>query len=128
MYGEFSLEIWKKIVENLFDIIQKFKKFNKPVTKQEYNSIYLEKTSNRINELVQTSNFFKKIFDEDFIIINDKKLKNWKLMKDEIKDKISTMFNKEDNCLIHGDLYFSNILYDSENEIYKLIDPRGKWG
>jgi len=128
LYGEFSVEFWKKIVENLFDIIQKFKKFNKPVTKQEYDSIYFEKTSNRINELVQTSNFFKKIFDEDFIIINDKKFKNWKLMKDEIKDKINTMFNKEDNCLIHGDLYFSNILYDSENKIYKLIDPRGKWG
>ena len=128
LYGEFSVEFWKKIIEDLFDIIQKFKKFNKSVTKQEYDSIYLEKTSNRINELVQTNNFFKKIFDEDFIIINDKKLKNWKLMKDKIKDKISTMFNKEDNCLIHGDLYFSNILYDSEDEIYKLIDPRGKWG
>ena len=38
------------------------------------------------------------------------------------------MFNEDDNCLIHGDLYFSNILYDSEKRNFKLIDPRGKWG
>ena len=128
LYGEFSLEFWKQVIEDLFSMIQKFRNYNKPVSKQEYDAIYLEKTSNRIDELIQTNNFFKKIFEEDFIIINGRKLKNWKLMKDEIEDKINTMFNKEDNCLIHGDLYFSNILYDSENKIYKLIDPRGKWG
>ena len=31
------------------------------------------------------------IISIDFIIINDKKLKNWKLMKDEIKDKINDL-------------------------------------
>ena len=30
--------------------------------------------------------------------------------------------------LIHGDLCFSNIFYDSKNKNFKLIDPRGKWG
>ena len=29
---------------------------------------------------------------------------------------------------MHGDLYFANILYDSEKDIFKLIDPRGRWG
>ena len=128
LYGEFSSDFWKGVIKNLFDIIQRFRKQNKQVTIEQYNSIYFKKTLNRIDELIEISDLFKRIFDEDFVIINHKKLKNWKLMKDEIKEKINNMFNEEDNCLIHGDLYFSNILYDSENMVFKLIDPRGKWG
>tara|TARA_B100000029_G_scaffold167328_1_gene163508 strand:- start:3388 stop:5025 length:1638 start_codon:yes stop_codon:yes gene_type:complete len=128
LYGEFSVNVWKSIINELFNIIQKFKKFSYEVTKQEYDTIYFKKTCVRIEKLIESNNLFKKIFDENFIIINNKKLRNWKLMKNEIEEKINSIFNKEDNCLLHGDLYFSNIIYDSENGIFKLIDPRGKWG
>ena len=128
LYGEFSVEFWKKIIEDLFCIIHRFTKYNHHVTKEEYNSIYFQKTLNRIDELLEKNDVFKEIFEHDFVLINNKKFKNWKLMKNEIKDKIITMFNEKDNCLVHGDLYFSNILYDSEKEVFKLIDPRGKWG
>jgi dTDP-glucose pyrophosphorylase len=128
LYGEFSSNFWKEIINDLFIIIQKFKKHNHHVTKQEYNSIYFQKTQDRINELIKDNEIFKEVFEQDFIFINSKKQKNWKLMKDQINEKINIMFNEEDNCLIHGDLYFSNILYDSEKRNFKLIDPRGKWG
>jgi len=128
LYGEFSSNFWKEIINDLFIIIQKFKKYNHRVTKQEYNSIYFQKTQDRINELIKNNEMFKEVFEQDFIFINSKKQKNWKLMKDQIKEKINIMFNEDDNCLIHGDLYFSNILYDSEKRNFKLIDPRGKWG
>ena len=128
LYGEFSSNFWKEIINDLFIIIQKFKKHNHRVTKQEYNSIYFQKTQDRINELMKDNKMFKEVFDQNFIFINSKKQKNWKLMKDQIKEKINIMFNEDDNCLIHGDLYFSNILYDSEKRNFKLIDPRGKWG
>ena len=128
LYGEFSSDFWKEIINDLFIIIQKFKKYSHNVTKQEYNSIYFEKTQNRINELIKNNEIFKELFEQDFIFINSKKLKNWKLMIEQIKEKINIMFNENDNCLIHGDLYFSNILYDSEKRNFKLIDPRGKWG
>jgi len=128
LYGEFSSNFWKEIINDLFIIIQKFKKHNHRVTKQEYNSIYFQKTQDRINELMKDNKMFKEIFDQNFIFINSKKQKNWKLMKDQIKEKINIMFNENDNCLIHGDLYFSNILYDPEKRNFKLIDPRGKWG
>ena len=71
---------------------------------------------------------FKEIFRENFILINGKEFKNWSMLKDEIRIKIDDLYEKEDNCLIHGDLCFSNILYDSKNKNFKLIDPRGKWG
>ena len=128
LYSEFPSDFWKEIIQDLFDIIQKFRKYNECVTKEECNSIYFQKTVDRIDELVRDNKMFKGIFDQDFISINGNKLKNWKLMKDKIKEKISMMYKEDDNCLIHGDLYFSNILYDSETKTFKLIDPRGRWG
>lgn len=31
-------------------------------------------------------------------------------------------------CIIHGDFCFSNILFDVNNQIVRLIDPRGSFG
>ena len=78
--------------------------------------------------MVKSNSLFKEIFHENFILINGKEFKNWPAIRDEIKLKIKDLYKKEDNCLIHGDLCFSNILYDSKNKNFKLIDPRGKWG
>jgi len=128
LYSEFLIDFWKAVIIDLFAIIQRFKNHKGQVTRQEYNLMYFEKTSNRINELVETDSLFKKIFDENFILINNKKFKNWNSLKEKIKEAIDVMYDDEDNCLIHGDLYFSNILYDTEEKNFKLIDPRGKWG
>jgi len=128
LYGDHPSDFWKKIIHDLFGIIQIFKKYNENVTKEEYYLIYFQKTIDRINELVNNNRIFKEIFEKDFIFVNGKKLKNWSLMKNKIEQKIKTIHDEKDNCLIHGDLYFSNILYNSEINNYKLIDPRGKWG
>ncbi len=128
LYSEFPTDFWKEIMKELFKIIQKFKKYNLNVTKQEYHSMYYEKTLNRIDEVIRENQLFREIFEQDFIFMNNKKLKNWNLLKDEIKEKINEIYKEEDNCLIHGDLYFANILYNSEKNVFKLIDPRGRWG
>ena len=49
---------------------------------------------NRIDELVENNSLFKEIFENEFIFINNKKLKNWKLMKEKIEKKINMMFNE----------------------------------
>ncbi|NWJ20967.1 hypothetical protein HX849_00405 [Marine Group I thaumarchaeote] len=128
LYSNFSSDFWVKIIDDLFEIIHEFNRYYEDVTIQEYNSIYFEKTIQRIDELIKSNNLFKEIFHENFILINGKEFKNWPVIKDEIKLKINGLHKKEDNCLIHGDLCFSNILYDSKNKNFKLIDPRGKWG
>ena len=128
LYSEFSSDFWFKIIEKLFETLDKFNKYSENVTIQEYNSIYFEKTVERVNELVNSDDLFKKIFNQEFIFINGKKFKNWYLMKEQLELKINELFNEDDNCFIHGDQCFSNILYNSENKNFKLIDPRGKWG
>ena len=128
LYSNFSSDFWVKIIDDLFEIVNKFNTYYDDVTIQEYKSIYFEKTIQRIDELIKSNDLFKEIFRENFIMINGKEFKNWPLIENEIKLKINDLYKKEDNCLIHGDLCFSNILYDSKNKNFKLIDPRGKWG
>ncbi len=128
LYSDFPSEFWKKIIQGLLDIVQTFKKYKENVSIQEYYSIYFQKTVDRIDELKNTNKIFKKIFDDEYVSINGTKLKNWSMIRDSIEKKIGELYDKNDNCIIHGDLYFSNILYDSENNKYKLIDPRGRWG
>ena len=128
LYSNFSSDFWIKIIDDLFEIVNKFNRYYEDVTIQECHSIYFEKTNQRIDELIKSNYLFKEIFHKNFILINGKEFKNWSVIKDEIKLKINDLYKKEDNCIIHGDLYFSNILYDSKNKNFKLIDPRGKWG
>ena len=128
LYSDFPYEFWKKIIQGLLDIIQTFKKHKENVSEQEYYSIYFQKTVDRIDELINNNKIFKEIFDDEYISVNGIKLKNWSLIRDKIEQRIDELYNKDDNCLIHGDLYFSNILYDSGTNKYKLIDPRGRWG
>ena len=128
LYSNFSSDFWVKIIDDLFVIINEFNRYYEDVTVQEYNSIYFEKTIQRIDELIKSNGLFREIFHKNFILINGKEFKNWSVIKDEIKLKINDLYKKEDNCLIHGDLCFSNILYNSKNKNFKLIDPRGKWG
>ncbi len=128
LYSDFPLEFWGKIIEELLEIIKKFKNHKEDVSKEEYYSIYFQKTVDRIDELIKKNEIFDEIFDNEYVTINGNKLKNWSLIKENVEKKIDEIYNKEDNCLIHGDFYFSNILYDSETSKYKLIDPRGVWG
>ena len=128
LYSDFPSEFWKNIIQGLLDITQIFKKHKENVSEHEYYSIYFQKTVDRIDELINNNKIFKEIFDDEYISVNGTKLKNWSLIRDEIEQKIDELYNKDDNCLIHGDLYFSNILYDSGTNKYKLIDPRGRWG
>ena len=128
LYSDFPSEFWKNIIQGLLDITQIFKKHKENVSEHEYYSIYFQKTVDRIDELINNNKIFKEIFDDEYISVNGIKLKNWSLIRDKIEQRIDELYNKDDNCLIHGDLYFSNILYDSGTNKYKLIDPRGRWG
>ena len=67
LYSEFSNDFWFKIIKKLFEILEKFNKYSENVTIQEYNSIYFEKTIERVNELINSNDLFKKIFNQEFI-------------------------------------------------------------
>ena len=128
LYGDFSAKLWMEIIENIFEVLTRFRKYSKFVSIDDYNLMYKTKTEERINELINSNEHFKCILDKDTVIINGKKYRNWLVIKKQIETKIHDLYDEQDNCLIHGDLCFSNIFSNFKNKKFKLIDPRGKWG
>jgi dTDP-glucose pyrophosphorylase len=128
LYGNIGYKNWQLILDDLKNIINTFQKYKKLVHKTDYEQIYITKTQERIHELISSNQIFKKLFSYEYVIINEKSYDNWGKLNERIFPKIKKLFCKDDNCLIHGDLCFSNILYDVPNNQYRIIDPRGKWG
>ena len=129
LYSDFSSKLWIEILKKLFEILNQFKKYPaKLVPPSDYHFIYKTKTEDRIQELTNSNESFRHILASDVLFINGKKYRNWLVIKEEIELKIHDLYHDEDNCLIHGDLCFSNIFCDFKNKNFKLIDPRGKWG
>jgi len=128
LYGNISYKNWQSILDDLKNIINIFQINKKVVPKTDYEQIYITKTLDRIQELISSNPIFKKLFNYEYVKINGKVYDNWNKLSEKIFLKINKLFCKDDNCLIHGDLCFSNILYDIPNNQYRIIDPRGKWG
>jgi NDP-sugar pyrophosphorylase family protein len=128
LYSDFSPKLWMGMLDELFNILNKFKKYSGSVTVGDYDLIYKTKTENRLNELINSNESFKQILASDVLLINGKKYRNWQAIKEDIELRIRDLYHKDDNCLIHGDLCFSNVFCDFKSKNFKLIDPRGKWG
>ncbi|MBB1554332.1 hypothetical protein HG442_002875 [Candidatus Gracilibacteria bacterium] len=132
LYSKYSDSYLKNILSKLINYISYLKSnYNdKNYSIKNFYDIYLDKTFVRISDLLKNP-ILKNIYDLDFLEINGKKYKN---IKDIISEKglqkivNEKLYKTEDCTIIHGDLCFSNILFDVYNGIFKLIDPRGKFG
>ncbi len=126
---------WDKILHNIFGMINRFNLYSTKAnfnTEKHLKNVLLDKTFSRIKELLSYNDYdFKALmFDSDIITINDKKYKNYKLL---LKSKSITNYY-ENNLkidtrkywqVIHGDLFFGNMLYDINYNNLKIIDPKG---
>lgn len=128
VYGDLSLSVWKSIVNYLFEIHKLFLTHTKPAIADDCRDIYLTKTLKRIDSLQQQNSYWKQLWGYDEIIANGKKLHNYSYILEKFKDKIEKLCSIERFTIIHGDYCLSNILYDVNNQIVRLIDPRGSFG
>jgi hypothetical protein len=133
LYGNHSTEKWRIILKELLEVNDEFRKFQLNISNEELskvlNSIYYDKTINRIKKLKQDNNF-ELYFRSKEIIINghtyknlDYYMKNLKLILEN-----SGIYSLKNLNIIHGDYFFANILYDIKGNIIRLIDPRGDFG
>lgn len=130
VFGNLPDYVYFKIVDHVFDFINKCKSFISPI-KDKINvfdnlkNLYIEKTKSRIKDFIDQSGFNSK----QNIIINGVKypaLNDFVLEVINVLERsISDNQNSNKLTLMHGDLCFSNILFDSRSNNIKIIDPRG---
>jgi len=105
LYLDSTIETWEIIIDKLFELLEKKRKYGKPNNFSQY--VY--------NKTVQRA----KSIDTNIIEVNS----------DVVNDFLKTF--KEHICegrntLMHGDFCFSNLFFDFTNEDIIMIDPRGE--
>ena len=128
LYSKITKPIWIEIFRHLFILNSEFKKYKHDFTENVYHDIYVNKTIERVKKLGEQQEF-SNLFKYDTIIINGVTYKNLPILLDKFIEKLSLLNNTKSNThIIHGDFCFSNILFDANSFIIKLIDPRGSFG
>lgn len=128
LYGSLSPSFSKHIIGSLISVLDIFSNEKKEVSEQSYKMTYVDKTEERLVDLIKLNPVWEDILSQSEIDINGEKLPGWKAVKEKIYQLCESLYDINHNCLIHGDFCLSNILYDMNNGVFRLIDPRGKWG
>lgn len=130
LFSDLDLRTWDQLSSRIIQILSLFTHHKNEISEEQHRDIFIAKTENRINSLLDDDPTFTEIFNYDEVIINGSSYINFNMLKQEVTSRLNHIIDSrnEYSCVIHGDLCFSNILVDLNSGITRLIDPRGTWG
>jgi hypothetical protein len=119
---------WKKCFETMSNILSQFKNHTSKFSLNQYVQFYYTRLIKRTETYIGSLDVeYKNLFLAEEININNQRLKGLLTLLPLIKQKIISIYNKEDFCIMHGDFCFNNILYEPYTSALKLIDVRGSF-
>ncbi|WP_139790064.1 capsular biosynthesis protein [Halomonas sp. BC2] len=125
VFGRLTTESWSAIFGSLLGMLQDFCGHSpcadNSISHEEINSFYLEKTMSRLDEY-----YLKKggsIYEDEYSLASGEAVSLLQIA--QRSSKYISPVSDRDVRLVHGDLCFSNLLFDSRVESIKCIDPRG---
>ena len=133
MYNLPDFHSWNLIFDNIYKYFldtrniknkEQFYKENKNKLIQANIKMLREKTKQRVSQI-------EDMFPHKEYVINGQFYDNPIYHLDKIlkrADEISSDVNIDNLVILHGDLFFGNMMYDIEGESLKIIDPRGEYG
>jgi dTDP-glucose pyrophosphorylase len=127
LFSDLSVETWFSILRKLIVLHQEFTSFKTQLDVNDSRTMYLTKTSERLAAFRKLHPRWNELLSSDYIILNGERLGNLPLIMNAVEERIDELLTTE-GSIIHGDYCFSNILYDYNNQIVRLIDPRGSFG
>lgn len=127
VHSELSLEIWTSVLNKLLSVHKKLRSYKGALGKRDIEQMYLDKTFGRLADL-RKYRYWDRLLKRDEIKVNGVNLVNVGGLEEKIVEAVSNLVRNSKVSIIHGDLHFSNILYDLNHQIVKLVDPRGSFG
>lgn len=124
--GEVNLEDWQYILEKLFSLHKVLENHTTPRNEKAFLWLYLHKTQERIAELKKQNSYWETIINKEVEYINGEQYNGLSKLMDGIEQFATKLSKSGIETIVHGDYCFSNILFDSSNYVFKLIDPRGR--
>jgi dTDP-glucose pyrophosphorylase len=128
VYGDLQIDYWIMIIKSILGIHKQFQQYSGELEAHFVEKMYLTKTLDRFYELSHQDKYWGNLLALETINFNGSILRNFNALKDPFICKVKTIIESSRICAIHGDLCFSNILFDINNWIIRLIDPRGSFG
>ncbi|MCS4057059.1 hypothetical protein GGP75_002402 [Salinibacter ruber] len=128
LHGAHGLHIWNRIFSRLFYMLDVFGQFRTTSdVAHSLREMYLYKTKRRLSAVEES---VLQPFNRSRVTINGQKVAGLSKIVEDLDSKLQAagLFGLTEFTVIHGDLCFSNILFDLRNRVVKLIDPRGKFG
>ena len=133
LFGAWDAGTWAFVFQRLRSLLETFGRFG-PVALESaqiraaMREMYEEKTEARVASLLHDRRFER--FMAPRIWINGVECLGLPEMLTELPGLISRvgLYDRDSFSVVHGDLCFSNILYDPRTRILRLIDPRGRFG
>jgi hypothetical protein len=109
-------------------IHEEFRRYPGQLEAQDLESVYSDKTWKRLDVLRQQEPQWNSLLMTETILYNGYSLRNIPLLEKPLQRQINKLAHSAVVNIIHGDFCFSNILFDINNQIIRLIDPRGSFG
>lgn len=122
VFGRHDSSTWKEIISQIRQFILNAKIYSegKKIDSSKFDELYLNKTMTRLIDYSNQTGFDI----SKNISLNNKTFPSLVDIARLTSTYISTAVD-DDITIVHGDLCFSNILYNFRSQSIKLIDPRG---
>jgi dTDP-glucose pyrophosphorylase len=128
VYGDLDPDSWSSILRHVLRIHNEFCGYTGKLERRVVESMYFEKTWDRLGQVRAMDPAWREMLEYEEVAYNGRALKNVFALEEAIREKSRTTARTAPVRIIHGDLCFSNILFDVNNQIIRLIDPRGSFG
>jgi dTDP-glucose pyrophosphorylase len=128
VFEEFEASYWTRIFALLVQVIDCFAKYSVDLLPEATFEFYWLKTLERVASFSRQQPEFKELVEASEVRLNDQTLLGWPALKPKVEAMLGMAAAHPHGQIIHGDLCFTNILYDPVSRLCKFIDPRGSFG
>jgi NDP-sugar pyrophosphorylase family protein len=129
LYENLHPAIWEQILSHLHQIIVgPMAEFKRDIPDMDYRRMYLDKTRERTASIESDSPLGRLVHAPGGIRVNGIACPSLGEVMSLIESVLPEMLTDGKQGVIHGDMCFSNVLYDLRSRICKFIDPRGSFG
>ncbi len=127
VFGEFGFSVWMNALTKLMAVHSLLKNVHGEVTEDDVVYMYQGKTFSRLAELTLVP-YWTALLKRTNLKINGVSHLNVHQLEDAISRQVLKLARTVDGGIVHGDFCFSNILYDLNSQVARMVDPRGSFG
>lgn len=128
VYGDIHVDTWDSILGYVLQVHNLFRKYPGALSDEDVRFMYDGKVWERLERLRRQDSGWEHTLAAPVIRYNGRALMNVATLKDAVARRTEALVGNVSISVVHGDLCFSNILFDINNQIIRLIDPRGSFG